>query len=125
VSLWLSAAASVAGALLAFVGARLGVRAELAAVAQRDEQSRREEWGRRFAGAVALIVDGDHYKRNIGLGMLAALRTDELATGSDGQLAEWVLSVSAEPPAAPSEPLDDRAGGEDTVRRNDERGGRE
>ena len=113
-SLWLSAAVSVAGALLAFVGARLGVRAELVSIRQRERQGRREEWGRRFATALSLLADSSDRRQVIGKELISELLHSELATSSEKRLTRRIFALDldqlagTDPSGAVPGPLDNR-----------------
>ncbi|KFZ79202.1 hypothetical protein ED92_26810 [Amycolatopsis sp. MJM2582] len=67
----------------AFVGARLGARANDRATEQRERAARREEWWRRFTWAAELAVDDAPVKRVAGLKLLTKLAQSELAQADE------------------------------------------
>ncbi|MBB1153503.1 hypothetical protein [Amycolatopsis dendrobii] len=72
----------------AFVGARMGVRANDRATKQREDAARREEWWRRFTWAADLALDDSSRKRVAGLKLMTKLARSELATHDDNQLLD-------------------------------------
>ena len=80
---WLQAAFSSLTALVAAVGAFLGVRLSVRgadrATVQREVAARREEWWRRFTWAAELALDDSPAKRAAGLRTLTQLAHSDLA----------------------------------------------
>ncbi|MBN9743582.1 hypothetical protein DMP23_21305 [Amycolatopsis sp. A1MSW2902] len=74
---------TVAGA---FLGARMGARANDRATKQREDAARREEWWRRFTWAADLALDDSPSKRVAGLKVMTRLARSELATADDNRL---------------------------------------
>lgn len=86
--IWLAPVASFVGAGLAYVGAWAGTR-------QRENQGRREEWGRRFSSALDAIKSDDLRSRMLGRTLLAELATSELASPEERALADTLLEEEA------------------------------
>ncbi|HEY8654560.1 MAG TPA: hypothetical protein VIL87_15940 [Dermatophilaceae bacterium] len=86
--IWLAPIASFVGAGLAYVGAWAGTR-------QRENQGRREEWGRRFSSALDAIKTDDLRSRMLGRTLLAELATSELASPEERALADTLLEEEA------------------------------
>lgn len=80
---WAAAAVSLLGAGLAYVGARRGSRPERDAVVE----SRRDEWGRRFAQAIDLMGSATPAQRAIGRALFDALLDSDLAGPDDRRIA--------------------------------------
>lgn len=72
----------------AYVGSRMGARANDRATEQRDAAARREEWWRRFTWAAELALDDSAGKRAAGLSLLMKLARSELAQHDDHQLLD-------------------------------------
>ncbi|MGC7102932.1 hypothetical protein ACPZ19_50435 [Amycolatopsis lurida] len=72
----------------AFLGARLGARANDRATSQRELAARREEWWRRFTWATELALDESPTKRTVGLSLMLKLATSELAQQDEYQLLD-------------------------------------
>ena len=85
--------------LLSFLGAGIGASLSyLAAVRgsqQREGQSRREEWGRRFTAALADLGDPDPRRRQLGQVLLGRLATSGLASDEERVLADELLEEAA------------------------------
>lgn len=90
---WLAPVGTVVGAVLAFFGARAGVRSDREATGQRELAARREEWGRRFSTALEYLGNERRQMRLVGHQMLIQLLRRELARDDDVDLGEHVLSV--------------------------------
>ncbi len=88
-----------AGSVLSYVVARRDLRQRsLEArddVDQREDQSRREEWGRRFTAALDDIASGEFRRRELGRAVLVHLSQSELATEQERRLADVVLETGA------------------------------
>lgn len=80
---WVAAGVSLAGAALAYVGARQGSRPERDAVIE----SRRDEWGRRFSQAIDLLGSPTATQRSIGRALFDALLDSDLAGADDRRIA--------------------------------------
>ncbi len=91
---WLAPVGTVIGAVLAYFGARAGVRADRAATAQRERAGRREEWGRRFSTALEYLGNDRARMRAVGAAMLSQLLRSELATSDDRELGEQALAAA-------------------------------
>ncbi len=78
------------GAWLAFAGRRASTK-------QAEAAARREEWGRRFSQALALIADEHPRQRQIGRALLAQLLNSDLATSDDRKAADRIIALDAEP----------------------------
>ncbi|MEU3625362.1 hypothetical protein BS329_30645 [Amycolatopsis coloradensis] len=72
----------------AFLGARLGVRANDRATEQRERAARREEWWRRFTWAAELALDESAVKRTAGLSLMMKLARSELAEQDEYRLLD-------------------------------------
>jgi hypothetical protein len=79
------------GAGLAYLGARHGSRPEQQAVTQ----SRRDEWGRRFAEALTLLTDESPRQRAMGRALIDALLDSDLAQADDRRIAQRMLAAAA------------------------------
>jgi hypothetical protein len=79
------------GAGLAYLGARHGSRPEQQAVTQ----SRRDEWGRRFAEAMTLLTDESPHQRAMGRALIDALLDSDLAQADDRRIAQRMLAAAA------------------------------
>ena len=79
------------GAGLAYLGARHGSRPEQQAVTQ----SRRDEWGRRFAEAMTLLTDENPHQRSMGRALIDALLDSDLAQEDDRRIAQRMLAAAA------------------------------
>ncbi len=81
--------------LLAFGGALLGSGLSYLAAQQgtrqRESQGRREEWGRRFTGALGYLAVPDPHGRALGRVVLARMARSELAGVEERELADAVL----------------------------------
>lgn len=80
---WVAAAVSLLGAGLAYLGARRGSRPAHDAVVE----SRRDEWGRRFAQAIELMGSATAEQRAIGRALFDALLDSDLAGPDDRRIA--------------------------------------
>ncbi|RSN34686.1 hypothetical protein DL990_13720 [Amycolatopsis sp. WAC 01416] len=88
---WQIAITAVLGVLAtsgAFIGARLGARANDRATEQRELAARREEWWRRFTWAAELAMDESSSKRALGLSLMLKLARSELAKQDEYQLLD-------------------------------------
>jgi hypothetical protein len=92
---WFTATAAFAGALLAYFGARRGARFNHEATEQREVQSRREEWGRRFTTALGMLGAPQQHTRTHGRTLIYVLLESPLATDDDRRLAESMLISDA------------------------------
>ena len=72
----------------AYVGSRLGAKANDRATNQRELAARREEWWRRFTWAAELALDGSSAKRAVGLSLMVKLARSELAQQDEFQLLD-------------------------------------
>ena len=85
--------------LLSFVGGALGAglafRAAQRGTQQRELQSRREEWGRRFTLALTDMADAEPRRRALGHALLAHLARSDLATTEERELADHLLTEAA------------------------------
>jgi hypothetical protein len=79
------------GAGLAYLGARHGSRPEQQAVTQ----SRRDEWGRRFAEAMTLLTSESSHQRAMGRALIDALLDSDLAQADDRRIAQRMLAAAA------------------------------
>lgn len=98
---WAAAAASLIGAGLAYVGARRGTRPEHDAVVE----SRRDEWGRRFAQAIELMTSDSASQRSMGRALFDALLDSDLAGPDDRRLAEHLVRAAVLAPLPASAQL--------------------
>lgn len=95
----MAAGVSLAGAALAYVGARRGSRPDALAV----RQSERDEWGRRFSEAIGLMTDESAQRRAMGRALVDALLESDLAQPDDLRIARSLLRATALAPSpAPS-----------------------
>ncbi|MGK4593920.1 hypothetical protein [Amycolatopsis sp. w19] len=88
---WQIAVTAVVGVLAtsgAFIGARLGARANDRATEQRELAARREEWWRRFTWAAELTMDESAAKRTLGLSLMMKLARSELAQQDEYDLLD-------------------------------------
>ncbi|OXM69654.1 hypothetical protein CF165_09095 [Amycolatopsis vastitatis] len=76
---------TVAGA---YIGSRLGAKANDRATEQRELAARREEWWRRFTWAAGLAMDDSATKRTLGLSLMMKLARSELAQQDECQLLD-------------------------------------
>lgn len=88
---WVVAGVSLAGAGLAYVGARRGSRPDAEAVTQ----SERAEWGRRFSEAIDLMTDPSPQRRSMGRALVDALLDSDLAQEDDRRIARALLRATA------------------------------
>lgn len=88
---WVAAGVSLLGAGLAYVGARHGSQPEEEAVTQ----SQRDEWGRRFSEAIALLTSESGRQRTMGRALVDALLDSDLAQQDDRRIAQRVLAAAA------------------------------
>ena len=86
-------------AVLAFAGAALGAgfgyRAVMAATRMEREARRREEWGRRFTGALTAVTSTQPTQLALGHALLLELIRSDLATAEERREARAVLEVLA------------------------------
>lgn len=85
--------------LLAFLGAAVGAASSYFAAqrgtTQREQQSQREEWGRRFSMALDDIAADDLRRRTLGRELLVELAKSDLATAEERATADRLLEVGA------------------------------
>lgn len=98
--IWAAPLASFLGAGLAFLGAWAGTH-------QRESQSKREEWGRRFTSALDTVTSNDERARLFGRYLLGELARSELASREERELADRLLEEEARfyPEGGAGEPL--------------------
>ncbi len=94
---WAVAAVSLLGAGLAYLGARRGSRSEHDAVVE----SRRDEWGRRFAQAIDLMGSTTAEQRAIGRSLFDALLDSDLAGPDDRRIATRLVQSGVLEPLPP------------------------
>lgn len=88
---WQIAVTAIVGVLAtsgAFIGARLGARANDRATEQRELAARREEWWRRFTWAAELAMDESAARRTLGLSLMMKLARSDLAQQDECQLLD-------------------------------------
>jgi hypothetical protein len=100
---WLIPLLAFLGAAAGAAGAYLGAQR---ATTQREQQARREEWGRRFSAALDDVAADTFRRRELGRVVLVLLAQSHLADEEERVLARAVLQAGAR--------LDDE--GEDVAR---------
>lgn len=76
---------TVAGA---YIGSRLGAKANDRATEQRELAARREEWWRRFTWAAELALDQSSDRRTVGLTLMMKLARSSLAEHDEFELLD-------------------------------------
>lgn len=79
----------------AALGAGLGYWGAHVATGQRERQSRREEWGRRFTSALSDLGSAQARRRALGRALLAQLAKSDLASQEEHELADHLLLDAA------------------------------
>lgn len=89
--------AGVLGAASALLGVRLNGRVGDRATDQRETQARREEWSKRFFQLLAYATDDSPEKREVGLDLMRAMATSDLAGGDELDLMMTLSNKVLEP----------------------------
>jgi hypothetical protein len=89
---WLIPLLAFLGAAVGAAGAYLGAQR---ATIQREQQARREEWGRRFSAALDDVAADTFRRRELGRVVLVLLAESRLADEEERLLARAVLQAGA------------------------------